>query len=201
MTISSMYWLQMAVSGICQALIEFEDHFREYGTFCSSREKIKQLLAHDNGNKMRRFLGARNPDKLSSLNIESLFAKPMVVSGFLQCFCAYALPTFLCGVGRQIVSRVLYYTYSAYLGILFSLMLWWTILYLGVKREHILKVQVIRRWIVSLKVALLYTQMRWEPWQELPISLTKSRESVKRTAQSWTHSLRRTCRLRFGSNS
>ena len=123
----------MAVLGISQALVEFEDNFREYGSFCSSREKIKHLLAHDDGNKMRGFLAARNPDNISSLSIESLLAKPMVVSreSFnILCTCS------------SLWNVELHNTYanSVYPGILFSLMLWWTILCLRAKRESIFKV-------------------------------------------------------------
>ena len=48
--------------------------------FCSSRQKIKQILASDSNEELQRFLESRNPDKHSSLNIEALLAKPMVVS-------------------------------------------------------------------------------------------------------------------------
>ena len=64
-----------------RALVEYAaEHFREYGTFCSSHQKIKQILAHEGNEQLRQFLEARNPERDTSLNIEVLLAKPMVVS-------------------------------------------------------------------------------------------------------------------------
>ena len=73
--------MQHVVIGMSRALVEYAaEHFREYGTFCSSRQKIKQILAHEGNKQLHQFLEARNPERDTSLNIEALLAKPMVVS-------------------------------------------------------------------------------------------------------------------------
>ena len=91
------------MSGITHAFLDNESHFRGYCTFCASLQKAKDLtgmfetraqslkqeskpchhyefiIGQAENQQLMTFLDVRNPHHDSSLNLDSLLSKPIVV--------------------------------------------------------------------------------------------------------------------------
>lgn len=72
------------------------DHFREYSTFCASHQKLKNILGRGDNEQLQEFLEVRNPNFETSLTLEQLLIKPIVVR--------YSLDMFL--IARSVASNL-----------------------------------------------------------------------------------------------